>query len=101
MYEDHGQALASHLFRLPMTVAEHRAWSVDGGGRLDLDDAALRLGQRKGARHVIAGDGLDVAVLEQAARHKRIEPRFGVFFLELISGEAASGPVGTHEMDLL
>lgn len=72
--DDHGQPLAAHLSRLPMTVAQHKTSSA-GCGRFHLDKLAFRFGERIRARQDVANDGLQMAAAQETRRHKGSHPR--------------------------
>ena len=88
--DDHSQPFAPDLSGLPMAVAQHETRSVSGRGRFDLDELALRLGQRIIARQKVADDGLQMAVAQKAPRLKWTHPR------RAFGGVEPVVPLGAH-----
>ena len=59
--------VGADLFRLPVAVAEDLAGDLAGGGGRDFDELLFGGRESVGAREIVAGDGLQVAVGEIAA----------------------------------
>ena len=70
MNEHHCQPRGTHLFRLPMAMAQHAA-SI---GWIDFDSFRFGGQQKSRTRQEIANDGLQVAARQPGMRLKRAQP---------------------------
>ncbi|GGH06809.1 hypothetical protein GCM10011586_23740 [Silvibacterium dinghuense] len=80
MHDDQREPVASHLFGLPVAMAEQMrrsvyGFAVDHDWTFDLEQQLFRFRQGEAARDEVAGEGLDVAVAQAGIRHKGLQPR--------------------------